>query len=182
MLLLTGQRRGEVLGMTEAEVQGENWHLSAKRTKNARPHVVRLSDPVRDVLNAVTRVKGDPGYIFTTTGETPLSGLHKGHGKLAGAMAAVAAKERGQPVEIPHWTWHDLRRTAATRMAGLKIPAEVIEAALNHVSGAVAGVAGIYNRHGYADEKRDALDAWARYVLQLVEGKPGNVVKLEARA
>jgi integrase len=181
VLLLSGQRRGEVLGMTDAEITGEDWHLSAKRTKNGRPHVVRLSDPARAVLNAVTRVKGAPGYIFTTTGETPLSGLHKGHAKLAEAMATVAAKERGQQVEIPHWTWHDLRRTAATRMAGLKIPAEVIEAALNHVSGAVAGVAGIYNRHGYADEKREALDAWARYVLQLVEGKPGNVIRLGAR-
>lgn len=182
VLLLTGQRRGEVLGMTVAEIHGENWHLSAKRTKNARPHVVRLSDPARAVLEAVTPVKGAPGYIFTTTGETPLSGLHKGHAKLAAAMVEAATKERGQPVQIPHWTWHDLRRTAATRMAGLKIPAEVVEAALNHVSGAVAGVAGIYNRHSYADEKREALDAWGRYVLALVEGHPANVVRLaEAR-
>jgi integrase len=181
VLLLTGQRRGEVLGMTDAEITGEDWHLSAKRTKNGRPHVVRLSDPAKAVLKAVTLVKGAPGYIFTTTGETPLSGLNKGHAKLAEAMATVAAKERGQPVQIPHWTWHDLRRTAATRMAGLKIPAEVVEAALNHVSGVVAGVAGVYNRHDYADEKRDALDAWARYVLALVEGAPGNVVRLEAR-
>lgn len=182
VLLLTGQRRGEVLGMTVAEIHGENWHLSAKRTKNARPHVVRLSDPARAVLGAVTPVRGAPGYIFTTTGETPLSGLHKGHAKLAAAMVEAATKERGQPVQIPHWTWHDLRRTAATRMAGLKIPAEVVEAALNHVSGAVAGVAGIYNRHSYADEKREALDAWGRYVLALVEGNPANVVRLaEAR-
>lgn len=181
VLLLTGQRRGEVLGMTDAEIHGENWHLSAKRTKNGRPHVVRLSDPVRAVLGGVQRVKGASGYIFTTTGQTPLSGLHKGHAKLAAAMVEAAEKERGQPVQIPHWTWHDLRRTAATRMAGLKIPAEVVEAALNHVSGAVAGVAGIYNRHSYADEKREALDAWARYVLALVEGTAGNVVRLEAR-
>ena len=178
VLLLTGQRRGEVLGITEAEIHGDEWHLSAKRTKNGRPHVVRLTDPVRAVLKGVTRIKGAPGYIFTTTGQTPLSGLHKGHAKLAEAMLRVATTERGEPVQIPHWTWHDLRRTAATRMAGLKIPAEVIEAALNHVSGAVAGVAGIYNRHGYAEEKREALDAWARMVLQLVRGGGGNVVHL----
>lgn len=178
VLLLTGQRRGEVLGMNDGEINGEEWHLSAKRTKNGRPHVVRLSDPVQSVLQAVTRVKGAPGYMFTTTGETPLSGLHKGHAKLAAAMATIAEKERGQPVQILHWTWHDLRRTAATCMAGLKIPAEVVEAALNHVSGVVAGVAGVYNRHGYADEKREALEAWARYVLALVEGQPANLVSI----
>lgn len=182
VLLLTGQRRGEVLGMTAGEITGNEWHLTAARTKNARPHVVQLSEPVRDLLTEV-KAKGPARLYFTTTGETPLSGLHKGHARLAAAMEAVAEKEHGEPVQIPRWTWHDLRRTAATRMAKLGTPAEVVEAALNHVSGKVAGVAGVYNHHSYDDEKRAALDAWGRYVLALVEGRPNNVVHLQgARA
>ena len=82
---------------------------------------------------------------------------------------------------IPPFTIHDLRRTAATGMAGLRFPPHVVEAVLNHRSGTRRGVAGVYNRFDYADEKRAALDAWARYVTQLVEGGPVNVVRIGER-
>ena len=64
--------------------------------------------------------------------------------------------------KVAPWTLHDLRRTAATRMADLGVEPHIIEAALNHVSGHKSGVAGIYNRSTYAAEKRAALDLWAR--------------------
>lgn len=70
-------------------------------------------------------------------------------------------------VAIAPWRLHDLRRTVATGMATLGVLPHVIEAVLNHISGAKAGVAGIYNRATYAREKRDALDLWARHVLAL---------------
>jgi len=81
---------------------------------------------------------------------------------------------------IAKWTLHDLRRTLATRMAeDLRLPPHIIEATLNHVSGARAGVAGTYNRALYLDERRAALEAWAGYVLRIV-GKvdADNVVDL----
>ena len=81
-------------------------------------------------------------------------------------------------MEIPHWTFHDLRRTAATGMARLGIPVRVTEAVLNHVSGTAGGIVSVYQRHDYADEKRDALDAWARFVGGLVDGTPDNIVPL----
>lgn len=183
MLLLTGQRLGEVVNMTDREVSGDLWHLTADRTKNGRAHDVPLSEAARDVLGAVERVKGDAGYVFTTTGESALQGYHKGRNHIAKRMAEIASDETGEPVEIPHWTFHDLRRTAATGMARLGIPVRVTEAVLNHVSGTAGGIVSVYQRHDYADEKRAALDAWARFVGDLVQGTADNVVRIEgARA
>ena len=69
-------------------------------------------------------------------------------------------------------------------MAKLGFPVHVVEAVLNHASGTISGVAAIYNRHDYAAEKRAALEAWGRYVLELVGERKagGNVVQLEAGA
>lgn len=182
VLLLTGQRLGEVAQITDQEIRGDLWHLSAERTKNGRAHNVPLSEPARDVLAGVDRIKDKDGlvrFVFTTTGASPVSGFFKARAHLHSAMAKVAAEERGEAVEIPRWTFHDLRRTAATGMARLGIPVRVTEAVLNHVSGTGGGIVGVYQRHDYADEKRQALDAWGRFALALIEGKADNVVRLE---
>jgi integrase len=68
------------------------------------------------------------------------------------------------------WRLHDLRRTAATRMAELGVQPHIVEAILNHISGHKAGIAGVYNRAAYAAEKRDALTLWSDHVMALVEG------------
>jgi integrase len=178
-LLLTGQRLSEVTGMTDAEITGDTWHLPALRTKNGRAHDVPLSPAVRDVLTSMERIDGKAGLYHTTNGVSPLSGFHKGRGHLAAHMVAIASEEAGEPVEIPHWTFHDLRRTAATGMARLGIPVRVTEAVLNHVSGTGGGIVGVYQRHDYADEKRKAVEAWARFVVNLVDGTANNVVRIE---
>jgi integrase len=182
LLILTGQRRGEVVGMTTGEIKGDTWYLPAERTKNARAHVVPLSEAASAVVAAVQRVPGPRGYLHTTTGEAPLRGLDKGRERIAERMARIAAEERGEPVDIPRWTLHDLRRTTATRMGQLGVSPIVIESVLNHVSGLKAGVAGVYNHYDYADEKRQALEAWARFVMELVEGKADNVVRMAKTA
>lgn len=178
VLLLTGQRLNEAAQITDAEIRGETWHLSAERTKNGRAHDIPLSDAAKGVLKRIDRIKGNAGYIFTTTGRSPVSGFFKARATLAETMEQIAAKERGEPVEILRWTFHDLRRTAATGMARLGIAVRVTEAVLNHVSGTGGGIVAVYQRHDFADEKRAALEAWARYVLQLVEGRPDNVTQL----
>lgn len=181
VLLLTGQRRNEVAEITDAEIKGDAWHLASDRTKNARAHVVPLSGAVAGILRGIPRVPDEDGvvrFIFTTTGATPVSGFSKGLDHLQRRMGEIAEKESGEPVEIPRWTWHDLRRTAATGMARLGIPVRVTEAVLNHVSGTGGGIVAVYQRHDYADEKRQALEAWARLVAEIAEGKPGNVVRL----
>jgi hypothetical protein len=68
-------------------------------------------------------------------------------------------------------------------MARLGVGLPVIEKVLNHVSGSFRGIVGVYQRHQYAAEKRDALQRWANYVEGLVSGKAADekVVTLGAR-
>lgn len=178
LLLLTGQRRSEVAGMTDDEVGEEVWRLAGDRTKNGRAHNVPLSKAARNVLSGLERVNSPSGYIFTTTGKTPVSGFQKARLNVAEHMARIASDERGEPVEIEHFTWHDLRRTAATGLARLGVPVRVTEAVLNHVSGTGGGIVEVYQRHDYADEKRQALEAWGKFVMRLVEGSADNVTSL----
>ena len=141
--------------MTEGELgSGSTWHLPATRTKNKRGHDVPLSAATQAVLAGMTRVARQPSFISTTTGSTPVSGFAKGRNHLARAMAEIGAKERGEAAKIPKWTFHDLRRTAATGMARLGIPVRITEAVLNHVSGTGGGIVTVYQRHDSAEEKR----------------------------
>src|SRR5690606_22282815 len=97
------------------------------------------------------------------------------HGKTAASGASRQAarisvntsKAAGR--KVLHWRWHDLRRTVATGMQRLGVRLEVTEAVLNHVSGSRAGIAGVYQRHDYADEKRQALDRWAAELVRIVD-------------
>jgi len=118
--------------VTEREIRGDTWHLPATRTKNGRAHDVPLTEGMLAILGSMELVKGAPGFLFTTTGETPVSGFNKALHTIQAGMAAAAEEERGEPVEIPHWTFHDLRRTAATTMARLGVPVRVTEAVVNH--------------------------------------------------
>jgi integrase len=163
LLLLTGCRLNEVAGMTRAELSddGATWNIPGARTKNKRPHVVPLAPLARKMVGS-----GSEGFVFTTTGRSPVSGWSKIKRRLDEAM------------KIPPWRLHDLRRTAATGMAEIGIAPHIVEAALNHISGAKAGVAGTYNRAAYAPEKRAALERWASHVQGLVSERPANVVKM----
>ena len=177
LLLLTGQRRGEVGEMTEGEVSGALWTIPSARVKNTDEHTVPLSEAALAVLAGVERIKGKAGLIFTTNGKTPVSGFTRAKERLDAEITKLADGEA-----IPDFTLHDLRRTAATGMAGLGFPPHVVEAVLNHRSGTRRGVAGVYNRFTYAEEKAAALEAWSRRVLLLVEGTPASVVNIaEAR-
>lgn len=112
----------------------------------------------------------------------PVSSFSRIKERLDGLMLKAAQKQEratgGDPDagHIPPWRLHDLRRTCATGMAGIGIQPHVVEAVLNHVSGAKAGVAGVYNVHSYSTEKTAALERWAAHVEALVTGRPGNVI------
>ena len=165
LLLLTGCRLNEVAGMRRAELSddGATWSIPGERTKNKRPHIVPLAPLAREILATMA---GDGELVFTTTGRSPVSGWSRIKTSLDGAM------------RIPPWRLHDLRRTAATGMAEIGIAPHIVEAALNHISGAKAGVAGTYNRAAYAPEKRAALERWASHVQGLVCGQPANIVNM----
>lgn len=111
--------------------------------------------------------------MFTTTGKTAVSGFSKAKRTLDSEMHLIMHKRQAeregdhQPVAIPEWRLHDIRRTGATNLQALGIPIEVTEAVLNHISGTRAGVAGIYNRYKYGPEKRLALEAWDQRLCEL---------------
>ncbi|CAM5475934.1 Prophage integrase IntS [Frigidibacter albus] len=181
MLLLTGQRLREVAQMTWREVDGGTWTLPAARSKNGDAHIVPLSPEARAILDGLPRIGR---HVFTTNGVNPVSGFSRAKARLDRLMGEAANKgapEGAEPLVMPPFTIHDLRRTMATGAADLRFPPHVVEAVLNHKSGTRRGVAGIYNRAAYSEEKRQALEAWARFVLSLVEGKAENVVRIGGR-
>lgn len=172
LLLLTGQRRSEVGGMRDAElvnVDGDRptWEIPGSRTKNGRPHAVPLSRQVVEIIKAIPRI-GDSGLLFTTTGETPMSGFSKAKERVDASVATERQKAGARP--MLEWTLHDLRRTMVTMMnEHLSIPPHVVEACVNHISGgAKAGIAGVYNKAMYLTERREAMTAWAGFVQSLV--------------
>jgi integrase len=170
LLLLTGCRLNEIAHMTWAELDDDltMLRLPKERTKNRRPFDLPLPPMARELLANVKRIEGCR-FVFSTNGRTPVSGWSKLKKRLDAVMG------------IPAWRLHDLRRTAATGMAGLTIPPHIVEAVLNHVSGAKAGVAGTYNRAAYLPEKKAALERWAAHIAGLVEGGPSSVVPLRVQ-
>jgi integrase len=170
MLLLTGQRRGEVADMTWAELDPELtlWTLPAERSKNNVLHQVPIVPAVRAILSELPRIAGEAGYVFTTTGRAAVSNFSVAKQRLD---AAVTALNGGAPI-VP-WRLHDLRRSAATGMARLGVQLPVVEKILNHTSGTFSGVVAVYQRFDFADAKRAALADWTQHVLGLVQPKPG---------
>lgn len=172
LLMITGQRREEVAGMTWAEIS-ENlatWTIPGTRTKNGVPHLVPLSQPARELLQGLLsgpeglqRARQDRraelALVFPGERGTPFSGWSKAKSALDTASS------------VSGWWLHDLRRTLATGLQRLGVRLEVTEAVLNHLSGSRAGIVGIYQRHDWAAEKRSALDAWSAHLLAAAEGR-----------
>jgi integrase len=163
LLLLTGQRRNEIAFMrwSEIDIEKRLWTLPSARSKNKKQHTIPLSRQVWKIIEG--RKSGDLVLDVKS---------------LSRSKAALDALAR-----IPHWTLHDCRRTCVTQMAEIGIAPHIIEATVNHIGGHKAGIAGVYNRAEYADEKRDALQAWANHIDTIVgEAQPSNnVVRLGAQ-
>jgi integrase len=176
LLLLTGQRLDEVAGMTREELHADGmWRLPGSRTKNRKAHLVVLPPPAQDLIESMP---GDTGFMFTTTGMSPVSGWSRMKRRLDAAMLEIARQERGANAMIPAWRLHDLRRTCITGMVELGIRPEVVELAVNHISGHRAGVAGTYNKAELLPERRAALERWAIHVEGLVLGKSATVAQI----
>jgi integrase len=180
LLLLTGQRRNEVAGMTwtEVDLDGGLWTIPRHKAKNGREHQVQLSAAATSVLRSLPRFADFADMIFTTTLKTPVSGFADAKRRLDAAMLVAKRAELGthKGDAIPNWTLHDLRRTATTGMARLKIPPHVVDRILNHTGGTISGVAAVYNRFEYLEERRAALEAWGRFVDGLITPAPANVI------
>jgi integrase len=171
LLILTGCRREEIGGLRWSEVDLDEGTLTlpGERTKNGRPHTLPLPPLARSIIAPVCR-RLHRDHVFGERAERGFTAWaaskHELDGRLAGRVG-------------PSWRVHDLRRTAATRMAELGVQPHIIEAVLNHVSGHKHGVAGIYNRATYEPDKRQALALWAEHLLAIVEGRKRVVVPLK---
>lgn len=176
-LLLTAQRRDEVAHMSRKEI-GEDgiWTIPAERYKTKRPNHVPLSKAALAVIEAQPKTQGCE-YVFPSRAETPFSGFGKSKAALDKAVLA-AMQERAKVEPIPNWTLHDLRRTAKTLMARAGVRPDISERVLGHV---IAGVEGTYDRHSYADEKREALEKLAIMIERILSPLPSNVQPLSER-
>ena len=194
-LFATGQRREEVAGLNWREVDTKNalWTLPAERSKNGEASVVPLNRHALAVLAEIApkTAEGEAkwpksGLIFSTNGETSISGFSRAKSRLDAKMLALAreqAKETGDDpdaIELAPWRLHDARRTLATGLQRLGVRFEVTEAVLNHTAGASrSGVAAVYQRHGWGPEKRAAMDAWADHCdAALNPADHSNVIKI----
>jgi integrase len=168
LLILTGQRRGEVAGMERGEIHTDTrvWSLPRERVKNNRRHDVPLSRQAIEIIGKPEHISDR--YVFSLDGHKPINGFGKNRDRLHKLL----------PADMPEWVVHDLRRTVASGMARLGISLAVIEKVLNHVSGSFAGIVGVYQHHEFADEKRAALEKWADHVERIVSNKSGKVVSL----
>lgn len=170
MVLLTGARASEVtdLPWSELDLEAATWLLPAERSKNNRPHLVPLVPQLVDLLRKRrSAVRGD--WVFPAK-----QGGHITAGHLQRPLRLVCA--RLARLGLASFTTHDLRRTVETGMAAAKVAKEYRDRVLNHVDSSVGGVH--YNMHDYEDEKREALEKWARRLEGMLTGSESNVVPM----
>ncbi len=168
--LVTIQRKGEVVGGEWAEFDlGEKmWTIPAAKAKNGLAHRVPLSDSALQLLQDIKKFSGKSRWLFPSpTGDRPMAARAINH-----AVLRVIDK-----IGVDNVRPHDLRRTGASQMTSIGIPRFIVARLLNH---AERDVTAVYDRHSYDREKRQALDAWASRLEEIVTGKqqPSNVVEL----
>ena len=166
--LATAQRKGEIAGAALSEFDDDVWTIPANRSKNGQSHRVPLSPLAQDLIKQACAVNGDSPWLFPAPScDRPIRPHSINH-----------ALYRAVPdIGLENVTPHDLRRTAASGMTALGVPRLTVSKILNHVE---TGVTAVYDRHGYDNEKRHALEAWASRLEEIVSGKPAtsNVVSL----
>lgn len=195
LILVTGQRPGEIIGMHSSEIDGHWWTIPAERSKNKRAHRVYLTKTALELIGPIE----DKGYIFPSPRSEETSKSKRLKPIEVNAVAHAVRRNyvmptmyNGKPVfdkdgkpitenklGVDFFTPHDLRRTANTLMASCKIIKEHRERVLNHT---LEKLDGTYNQHDYDDEKLMALETLERKILSIVYGCEDNVVPIRRRA
>lgn len=165
LLLLTGQRRGEVAGAMKAELQLEGkepiWTIPADRTKNGLLHRLPLCPLARAEFGRAAAASGESPYLFPSQ-EAPLENSIT-------PMAVTRAMNRlVTQLKMSTVSPHDLRRTVGTEMARMGLPVHVRAFVLNHSPETRSVTDAVYNRYAYDKEKRDALSRWEKRLRRIV--------------
>lgn len=174
MILVTGQRPGEVSAMRYDEIENGFWVIPPEKTKNGQGNRVYLSPLALEIIEQARVISGDDGYIFTSS--------HKpGEPVLRSALGRAVIRHWKEMGFARPWTPHDLRRTLRTKMAEIGIQDVIAERILGHK---LQGMLGVYNRYDYDNEKRQAMtryDSELQEILGLKKFTGGNVIQLGAR-
>jgi integrase len=166
LLALTGQRREEVarLQWAELDLAQRVWNIPKSRTKNAKAHIVHLSEQSMAVL---TRADQPGPYVFSLLGTKPFQKFSRAK-RLLDQLSGVTG-----------WRLHDLRRTCVSGMARLGVAPHVADKILNHHAGTISGVAAVYQRHDFVAERRAALDLWGAHVGRVLAGSQERRIALK---
>ncbi len=171
-LLLSACRLNEIARLSRPEIDGDLAVIPAERVKTKVEHVLPITPALADLIGTQGDAAGD--YVFSTDGGfSPFSGFSKAKRRLDGIIAAQRKKAGLRP--MAPWRLHDLRRTARSFMSRAGVSADVAERVLGH---ALPGVRGVYDRHEYLAEKRDALERLAALLASIImtNGQSSRVV------
>lgn len=162
ILFLTGQRKRETMEMEWNHLNGNIWTIPEHLAKNNKEHDVPLSDSAMNIIKYMKTINGTKTYVFNSPvlDDAPIKDISRSISKVK------IFKE--DDFSVPDFTMHDIRRTTGTHMAKLNISRTVLGKILNHkrMSGDDQ-VTAIYDRHAYIDEKRQALQKWAKHLNQI---------------
>lgn len=165
LALVTAQRREEVAGSRLKEFDTEQgwWTIPKERTKTKLvPHRVPLTNIAKDLIERISAAyEQDEWLLPSPRNNGPVQSRALTH-------AVTQIRDYMMSTDkycIDHWTLHDFRRTASSRMAAVKTPRLIISKILNHTEG---GVTQIYDRYGYEQEKIDALVSWEQALRQII--------------
>ena len=176
ILLLTAQRRGEISQAYWSQIDFEAavWSIPRENSKNDIPHKVPLSPMALDLFKQLHAITGKHERVL------PHAWGNRFPNRCVSEAALSKAMRRNQKLfGLTRFTTHDLRRTASTVMASLKIPRLHIEKVLNHT---VHDIAEIYDRHDYFEQKLDALTMWAEHLQKILDTRDSNVVPFRKQA
>jgi integrase len=164
VLLLTGQRRDKVLTMRWDNITEGVWTIPTERREKGNAGSLRLPAAVLEIIETQPRIAGNP-FVFAGRGGKAFNNFTERTNELHAKLG-----------DMPHWTPHDLRRTARSLMSRAEVRPDIAERVLGHVR---PGVEAIYDRHHYDAEKADALARLAALVATIVNPPEGNVVPAE---
>lgn len=156
LLILTGQRKGEIVGLRRSWIADERIVYPSEFVKNQRSHTIPLGKRTQECIAALP---GNTDLLFPSRfeDEKPFNGFSK------------CKSAFDQDLDVVPYTLHDIRRTFSSTMAKLGTPIHVTERILNHVSGTISGVAAVYNRHAYIDEMQAAFSSYERHLGDLID-------------
>ncbi len=176
MILLTGQRPGEVCGMAWEEIDTEGfWNIPAERRKGRVAQRVPLTAMALEIIEQARTYSGASRYVFISS--------HIDNGPMTSHALSKAILRHWSEIGFKEaFTPHDLRRTLRTRLAEIGIDDVVAERVLGHK---LQGIMAVYNRHGYDTEKRQALELWEKKLRQIVgidEPEAGKIIFMKRQA